>query len=220
MDRTLSRRMALRSAATALFITTAIAVLGSGTALAATAPSPSPKPGTPNGVKIEGEGLSSPLILTAADQPDEFDAVYSEVVWMTSRPSISTAPSPSLLGPRYTINVLADGTPTQTYYLYPLAAGGARAYRPDKQPGNKKVTAAWLYGHVNMPSTLRAAGVPIPGVSMPPGGGKGGGAEAGDRQDIGEMFGEWRGVVALNGFLVLLIAFGLFGIAFRIRRKI
>jgi hypothetical protein len=113
--------------------------------------------------------------------------------------------------------------PKQTYDLYPLATGGSKAFRPAAQPDKRKTTATWIYAHLTMGNALRQAGVPLgDGPSFQPVGGGGGGVVQATKKAAGldQVVGEWRRVVALNGALVILIAAGLFGIAFLIRRKV
>lgn len=222
MDRIVTRRLVIRGAVLAILATpVAVGMAGSASA----APTPSPTASTSNvsnAIAIEGEGLTSTLTITAADRQRDFEALLSEVDWLLVRPGVTKSPAPDKLGPKYTVTVLADGVAKQQYDLYPLATGGPRAYRSDKQPDKRKVTAAWFYGRLSMPATLRTAGVPLSGVSLPPGagGGGGGGATGEQVQNLDSMFGQWRGVVALNGAVALLIAAGLFAIAFGIRRKV
>ncbi|NUT32287.1 MAG: hypothetical protein HOV79_04335 [Hamadaea sp.] len=179
----------------------------------------------PSEISIAGEGLGSPLVVTARDSADLFEALLSEVSYLASGPGVAASPKADKLGPKYTVVVLVNNVAKQTYDLYPLATGGPRAFRPAAQPDKRKVTAGWFYGRLTMPSTMRAVGVPLEGGAtyQPPGGGGGGGTVAGTKAaapDIDDVMGEWRRVVALNGGIVILIAVGLFGIAFLIRRKV
>lgn len=214
MDRIITRRLLLRGATFAL-LAVPVGALAEGTATAA----PSASPTAPTAIVIRGEGLAEPLTVAAAERQREFEALLSEVDWLVSRPGVTRSPAVEKLGPKYTVEVQIDGVAKQQYDLYPLATGGPRAYRSDKQPDKRKVTAGWFYGHLSMPTTLAAAGVPLPGVTAPAGGG-GGGSAGTDQQNLGSMVGQWRGVVALNGVVVLVIAAGLFTIAFGIRRKV
>ena len=179
----------------------------------------------PTAITIVGDGLETPLVLTAKDDPDRFEAMMSEVDYLASGPGVASAPKAETLGPKYTVTIDVNGAAKSQYDLYPLATGGPKAFRPAAQPDKHKTTAAWLYGRVRMPTTMRSIGVPLGGGAtfQPPAGGAGGGAVSGTKEasaDIGQVMGEWRRVVALNGAIVIVIAMGLFGIAFLIRRKV
>jgi hypothetical protein len=179
----------------------------------------------PTAVTVTGEGLANPLTLRSDTNPELFSAVLNQVSWLATRPAKAKAPAADQLGPKYTVVVLAGPKAIQTYDLYPLAAGGPRAFRPATQPDGRKTTAGWFYGKLTMPQTLIAAGVPLPGDVKP--GGFGGGGPAADlppvfddNSDIDSMLGRWRLVTMLNGGVVLLIAMGLAGMAYLIRRKV
>lgn len=185
------------------------------------APSPSPAPKNPVSVTITGEGLAEPLVITAEKDRAGFDAVYGEVSWLAGASGVNASPAAQLLGPKYTAVIAVNGVPKQTYDLYPLASGGSRAYRPSAQPDKRKTSATWIYAHLTMASALQQAGVPVAGGPVQPGG-VGGGIVATREAaaDLDQVVGEWRRVVALNGALVILIAAGLFGISYLIRRKV
>jgi len=188
------------------------------------APSASAPPPNPISVTITGDGLAQPLIVTAESDPDGFDAVYGEVSWLPGASGVSASPAAAQLGPKYTVVVSVNGVPKQTYNLYPLASGGSRAYRPAAQPDRRKTVATWIYAHLTMASALRQAGVPLSdGVNGVQPGGAGGGLVTATKEapaDLDHIVGEWRKVVALNGAMVILIAGGLFGIAYLIRRRV
>lgn len=192
-----------------------------GAAFAAPSPSPS-APKNPVTVTITGDGLGDGLLITAETDPDGFDAVYGEVNWLAAATGVTASPKAELLGPKYTAVIAVNGVPKQTYDLYPMASGGSRAFRPAAQPDKHKTQAAWIYAHLTMANALRQAGVPVAGGPANQPGGVGGGVVSTSQQaaDLDEIVGEWRRVVALNGALVVLIAAGLFGIAYLIRRKI
>jgi hypothetical protein len=180
----------------------------------------------PTAVTITGEGLNDPLTLRADTDSDLFAAMLNQVNWMATRPGKAKALAADKLGPKYTVVVLAQKKATHTYDLYPLAAGGPRAFRPAKQPDGHKTTAGWFYAKLTMPQILLAAGVPLPG-SADRAGGYGGGAGSADlppvfddHSNIGSVLSEWRLVTMLNGGVVLLIAMGLAGMAFLIRRRV
>jgi hypothetical protein len=194
-----------------------------GPALAAPNPSPSGPPPNPISLTVTGDGLANPLVVTAEKDRDGFEAVYGEVSWLANASGVTASPKAELLGPKYTVVVSVNGVPKQTYDLYPMASGGSRAYRPSAQPDKRKTTATWIYAHLTMANALRQAGVPVAGGPGGQIGGIGGGAVATSKQaaaDLDQIVGEWRRVVALNGAMVVLIAAGLFGIAYVIRRKV
>jgi hypothetical protein len=145
------------------------------------------------------------------------------VSWLASRPGNAPAPDTAKLGPKYQLVVFVDNAPDQAFDLYPLAVGGPRVFRPADQP-KKKTVAAWLYGRVSMPDTLRDAGVPlIPPSGNQPGstgdgtaGGQGGGAGEVDVGGVGSppsgssgfdgVFEVWqRGILLIGGGAVVLL---------------
>jgi hypothetical protein len=191
-----------------------------------TAPVAQAAPATaPTEITITGDGLETPLVIAANDDPDRFEAMLGEVDYLAAGSGVASSPKADKLGPKYTVVIGVNGVAKSRYDLYPLATGGPRAFRPAAQPDKRKTTAAWFYGRLTMPTTMRNAGVPLGGGAtyQPPVGGGGGGAVSGTKgaaADIGQVMGEWRRVVALNGAIVIIIAMGLFGIAFLIRRKV
>jgi hypothetical protein len=202
-----------------------LAVVGFLSLLTAPVAQAAPAAATPTSITIVGEGLASPLVLTAKDDPDRFEAMLSEVDYLASGPGVASSPKAETLGPKYTVTLDVNGAAKSQYDLYPLATGGPKAFRPAAQPDKRKTTAAWFYGRVRLPATMRSVGVPLGGGAtyQPPAGGAGGGAVTRTKAapaDIGQVMGEWRRVVALNGAIVIVIAMGLFGIAFLIRRKV
>jgi hypothetical protein len=187
------------------------------------APNSSPPP-NPISVTITGDGLAQPLVVTAEKDRDGFEAVYGEVSWLAGASGVNASPKAELLGPKYTVVISVNGVAKQTYDLYPMASGGSRAYRPARQPDKHRTSATWIYAHLTMANALRQAGVPVadgPGGQVV--GGAGGGVVASTKEaaaSLDQVVGQWRRVVALNGALVVLIAAGLFGIAYLIRRKV
>jgi hypothetical protein len=177
----------------------------------------------PTGITLAGPGLAETLTVPAADAPDLFRKLLREVDWLAARPANAPPPETAQLGPKYQLVVLVDNAPNQAYDLYPLAVGGPRVFRPAEQPSKKRVAAAWLYGRVGMPDTLRDAGVPlIPPSGNQPGsagggqtGGQGGGAGQVDVGGVGNppsgsgfdgVFEEWqRGILLIGGGAVVLL---------------
>ncbi|WDZ88218.1 hypothetical protein PVK37_29910 [Micromonospora cathayae] len=182
-----------------------------------------PKP-APAGVEITGEGLAEALRLRAENDPEHVTAIIDQVNWFgaTGAPS---GPKAADLGPKYTVVVLAGDEPRQTFDLYPLAKGGPRAFRPAKQPDERKTRAGWFLGRLNMSETLRTAGVPLPRQVETVSGGVGGGErmlpdEALDPgRDLDKAVDELQRLLLLNAGVVVAITLGLAGIALLIRRR-
>lgn len=124
---------------------------------AAAAPSAPP---TPTAITITGPGVVESLVVRADDDPELFAALLSQVNWMSGRGQ-APPPEAGTLGPKYTVVVHIDDVPRHSYDLYPLAAGGPRAFRPADQPRHT-TNAAWFYGRLTMSEVLRTAGVPLP----------------------------------------------------------
>jgi hypothetical protein len=184
------------------------------------------KPPAPTTVRITGKGLKGPLIVKAADDPQLFRSLLLQVNWLATATPQTTAPKPDKLGPKYTIVVFVKDAAQQTYDVYPLAAGGPRAFRPAKQPSGKKA-AGWFYGRLTMSETLRLSGLPLPEKPDVISGGIGGGelvdaveAEEAAGPGLDAFLGELRQLVLLNGAVVLLIGLGLAGISYLVRRRV
>jgi hypothetical protein len=221
----------VRQAITRLFAAagvTAVAVALSigpgGPALAA------PKSSAPTAVQLVGTDLPDGAVtVQKADQPRLFQSLYDEVSWLASAKPQTTAPAAKNLGPKYTISVLVKNAPTQAYDLYPTAVGGPRAHRMAKQPGNKKVTDGWFYGRLTMSEALRAAGAPLKPRPDTINGGIGGGMGSDispSSDDIDPVAGmntflnQIRQLFLLNGAVLVVVLFGLAGVAFLIRRRV
>ena len=196
--------------------------------IAPVAASAAPKaPPKPTQIQIAGKDIKDKIVITAADQSGLFQTLLSEVGWLATAAPQTTAPQVKKLGPKYTVTVLVKNSPQQVYDLYPLATGGPRAHRPARQPTGKKVDG-WFYGRLSMTQTLRYSGVP--GLKAKPdvvSGGIGGGVVEGLEVDQAEpapslqdVLAEMQRLFLLNGAVLVVIAFGLAGIAFLIRRKV
>ncbi|MCW6009303.1 hypothetical protein K1W54_32890 [Micromonospora sp. CPCC 205371] len=192
-----------------------------------TSPASAAPTNTPTAVTIAGDGLAQPITVQAAEKPELFNAVLSQVSWLQGKGQTSS-PKPDKLGPKYTVTVVVGDAAKQTFDLYPLATGGPRAFRPAKQPDKKaKTTAAWFYGRLTMSETLRAAGVPLPEQidTLHSGGGVGGGERVFDDntlnpgRDLDELLTDLRQMLLLNGAVVVVITLGLAGIALLVRRR-
>jgi hypothetical protein len=203
------------------FAVSAVLTLGMAPVPATAAPA---KPAKPTAVQISGGGLTEPLVIKAQDRPDAFQSLMNQVNWLADGQPDAVAPKSGKLGPKYVVVVLIKSAPQQSYDLYPLAAGGPRAFRPEKQPGDKKV-AGWFYGRLTMSETLRRSGVPLPEKPDVISGGIGGGElvdaaeETKTAPGVSAFLGELRRLVLLNGAVVLTIALGLAGIALLVRRR-
>ena len=210
------------SAAGVLVATAALAI-GMAPTAAQAAPKPAPKP---NNIQIAGQDVDETIVITQAESKRLFGSLLSEVNWMASARSQTTALKADKLGPKYTVTVLANKTALQSYELFPMAAGGPRAHRPAKQPGNKKGAEGWFYGRLTMPETLRVSGVPLKAKPDVVGGGIGGGIgenielEAEASPGVDQVMGQMRQLFLLNGAVLMVILIGLAGIAFVIRRRV
>jgi hypothetical protein len=176
-------------------------------------------------VTITGVDLRDPLEVRAEQQPELCAALYREVSWLVGRAGDAPEPEPDLLGPQYTLVVHVEGDARHRFHLYPLAAGGPRAFRPVEQPGDRTADEGWFFGRLSLPETLGSAGVPLTGNPASAGGGTGGGAPtpAGSLPPDSGVLGflsEWRQGMLLTGAAVIAIAIGLGGAAYLIRRRV
>jgi hypothetical protein len=173
-------------------------------------------------ITINGDLLAHSITLRSDQQTKQFAALITEVDWLVSRPGVAKSPAADKLGPKFTVVTAVNGVDKQTYDLYPQAAGGPRVFRPAAQPDKRKVTAGWFYGRFSMESSLRQAGVPLGTAPAGENGGAGGGLEesAATDPDIQAMVGDWQRFVGLNGAVVVVIALGVFAIAYVFRRTV
>ncbi|GHJ14118.1 MULTISPECIES: hypothetical protein [unclassified Micromonospora] len=190
-----------------------------------TAAQAAPKPKlAPAGVDITGDQLDQPLQLRADTKPAEVTMIVDQVKWLGTTGQLR-GPAAKDLGPKYTVVVLAAGSPQHTYDLFPLAKGGPRVYRPAKQPDLSHPRAGWFFGRLNMSETLRAVGVPLAPRFDTLSGGIGGGErvlpeEALDpAEGLDTALGELQRLLLLNIGVVLVITVGLAGIALLVRRR-
>ncbi|MFC0002907.1 hypothetical protein [Micromonospora siamensis] len=184
---------------------------------------PVSRPGPTAGVEITGDGMDEPLRLRSPDQRPQVLAIIDQVDWI-DRVGRLKAPDKSGLGRKFTVVVLVGEKRVRTFDLYPFAEGGPRIFRPAKQPGARAVNAGWFLGRLTMSETLRSVGVPLERQFDTLSGGVGGGErvipEALDPgQDIDDALGELRRLLLLNVSVVVLITFGIAGIALLIRRR-
>ncbi|MEE6262242.1 hypothetical protein [Plantactinospora sonchi] len=179
----------------------------------------------PTSIVITSKDLPNPLTVRADASPDLFAAVLDQVSWLKGDGQ-TTAPKAADLGPKYTLVVHVNDAAKQTYDLYPLAKGGPRAFRPDKQPDKSRPGPAWFFGRLTMTETLLAAGAPLPEPEVSvAGGGVGGGERVipdeaiGTDKDVTQLLGDLRHLMLLNGAVLLSITVGLAGIALLVRRR-
>lgn len=184
-----------------------------------------PKAARPTAVAITGKGVKK-ITVDSAKQGELFQLLLSEVSWMANATPQTTPPKAKNLGPKYTMAVLIKNAPQQVYDLYPNAVGGPRAFRPAKQPSGKK-EAAWFYGRLTMPESLRVAGLPLEKRTDLVTGGIGGGVgqearveEVDPVDTVTDALSQFRQLFLLNGAVLIVILFGLAGIAFLIRRRV
>jgi hypothetical protein len=214
MVRTLRRLIVLLAG---LAVCTGITPTTAGAARAA------PKP-APMSVSISGDQLGHPLVIRAEVDPALYAAVFDQVSWMRGAGQ-AKALSSDELGLKYTVVVLSGDAAKQTFDLYPFAKGGPRACRPGKQPNQRSTAPAWFYGRLNMPETLRAAGVPLTEQANTVSGGIGGGDQVTSDEgldpgrNVDRVLADLRRVLLLNAGVVIAITIGLAGIALLVRRR-
>ncbi|MFC4064008.1 hypothetical protein [Actinoplanes subglobosus] len=206
------------AAAVALALT-----LGAAPGAALAAPKAPPKP---DAVQLVGNGMEETVLVRQDERPRLFQMLTSEVDWLASAQSSSSAPKSAQLGPKYTVTLMVKDAPSQLYHLYPLAQGGPRAHRPAKQPSGKK-SEGWFYGRLSMPESLRLGGAPLEVKPDVVHGGIGGGVgtdlastEVDAMEEMSQAFSEFRRLFLLNGAVLLVILTGLAGMAFLIRRRV
>jgi hypothetical protein len=198
--------------------------LGLSPAAAPAAPKVPPKP---TGIQIVGRDIpGGKIVLQAKDQAQLFHKMLSEVSWLAGAKPQTAAPRSTALGPKYTVTVLVKNSPQQVYDLYPLAKGGPRAHRPARQPTGKKVDG-WFYGRLTMSESLRLSGAPLKAKLDVVTGGIGGGsgedvevAQLDPVEGLNQFLAEMRRLLLLNGAVLIVILFGLAGIAYLIRRRV
>ncbi len=178
-----------------------------------------------NAVTISGKGMPD-IKIVAADRPEIFSLLLSEVSWLANATPQTSAPKSNRLGQRYTMTLLVKDKPHQVYEMYPLATGGPRAHRPAKQPSGKTADG-WFYGRLTMSEALRVSGVPLEPRTDLANGGIGGGIGETVRTEqidpvaqVNSFVDQMQRLFLLNGAVLVIILFGLAGIAFLIRRRV
>jgi len=183
-------------------------------------------PAAPTAVMVAGKFDGGKVTVQQAERPDAYQRLLSEVNWLSTATPTTTQPKADKLGIKLTVTVLVKNKASQVYDVYPLAAGGPRAFRPAKQPSGKKA-AGWFYGRLTMAESLRVAGVPLEQKADLVSGGIGGGAgedvvdEELDPLAVGmDVVDQLQQLFLLNGAVLLIVLIGLAGVAFLIRRRI
>jgi hypothetical protein len=216
--------MMVRGTITRLITLLALVLAGLLAAPPAMAPA-APKAAKPTAVSIMGRGMER-VTIDSGRNGDLFQLVLGEVSWLATATPQASARRDDNLGPKYTLTVYARTAPQQVYDLYPLAAGGPRAFRPAEQPTGKK-KSGWFFGRFTMSESLRVAGVPLPPRSDVVSGGIGGGigqevsrAEIDPVESVNAYLDQMRRLFLLNGAVLVVVLFGLAGVAFLIRRRV
>lgn len=211
-------------AVTRRFMFGAALVAAIGGTLIASAAAPATAAPQTTAVTVSGEGFTEPVTVRADTDPEVFAALLDQVSWLRGT-GHAGPPKDADLGPKFTVVVLVDDAASQTYDLYPLAAGGPRAFRPASQPNQRKTSAAWFFGRLNMSEALRAAGAPLPeqaAVLTSRIGGDDRVFQDGDLDSadgFDQLMHDLRRLILLNGAVVLVIATGLAGISLLSRRR-
>lgn len=207
------------------FVSAAAAVLAAVVVTVGLAPAAAHAGPKANAITVSGKGMPD-LKVPAADRPEVFQLLLSEVSWLANATPQTSAPAARKLGPRYTLTILVKDKAHQVYHLYPLATGGPRAHRPAKQPSGKKAEG-WFYGRLTMSEALRVSGVPLEARTDVANGGIGGGMgervvaeEIDPVAQVNTFLDQMRRLFLLNGAVLVVILFGLAGIAFLIRRRV
>lgn len=205
-------------------VVAAVAVALSAAPVAADA-APRAAPPKVNAISITGTEIKEVKVKADTDA-DVFELLLSEVSWLATATPQTYALKAKQLGPKYVLSVLVKDKPHQVYEMYPLAVGGPLAHRPAKQPSGK-VKDGWFFGRQTMPESLRIGGVPLdPNNDLLIGGIGGGIAEQNQAKEIDPVenvnafLAQMRQLYLLNGAVLVVILFGLAGMAFLIRRRV
>ncbi len=115
---------------------------------------------SPTLITIAGDSLAKPINVSADARPDVFAALLKQLGWMQGATGTPMKIDQQKLGPKFTVTVAGAGGAEQLYDVYPVAAGGPRAFRPAAQPLGKS-SDAWFFVAVGLPDLLTAAGVDL-----------------------------------------------------------
>jgi hypothetical protein len=196
--------------------------LGAGPAAAAAKPRTPPKP---TAVQIAGSTMTKKIVIQQQTQPALFEQLVNSFSWIERATSSTSALKSSALGPLYTVTILAKNAPQHVYDVYPQATGWPRIHRKAAQPAGK-TTDGWFYATATLPEIMRISGAPLPHTLDVMNGGIGGGigeekvADVDPIANVNEFLAEFRRLFLLNGAVLVVILFGLAGIAFLIRRRV
>jgi hypothetical protein len=204
----------------------AAAAVAAGMGLMPVAASAAPKAPRPTAIQVAGAGLpGGKVVIAAQSRPQLFQIMLNEVGWLDAARPSAAAPKRGTLGPKYTVTILVKNAPQAVYDLYPLAKGGPRAHRAAKQPTGKKADG-WFFGRLTMSESLRLSGAPLEAKPDVVTGGIGGGIGEDvnvaqlEPPTLDEFLAQMRQLLLLNGAVLVVILFGLGGIAYLIRRRV
>jgi hypothetical protein len=196
--------------------------LGAGPAAAAAKPKTPPKP---TAVQIVSKSMPSKIVVDQKAQPALFEQLVNSFSWVEHATSSTYPLNSKALGPMYTVTILAKNAPQHVYDVYPQATGWPRIHRKAAQPAGK-TTDGWYYATATLPEIMRISGAPLPRTLDVVTGGIGGGlgeekvADVDPVANVNEFLAEFRRLFLLNGAVLVVILFGLAGIAFLIRRRV
>jgi hypothetical protein len=196
--------------------------LGAGPAAAAAKPKPPPKP---TAVQIASSTMTKKIIIQQQTQPALFEQLVNSFSWIEHATSSASALKSNALGPLYTVTILVKNAPQHVYDVYPQATGWPRIHRKAAQPAGK-TTDGWYYATATLPEIMRISGAPLPRTLDVVTGGIGGGlgqekvADVDPVANVNEFLAEFQRLFLLNGAVLVVILFGLAGIAFLIRRRV
>jgi hypothetical protein len=196
--------------------------LSAGPTAAAAKPKTPPKP---TAVQIAGSTMTKKIVVQQQTQPALFEQLVNSFSWIERATSSTSALKSSALGPSYTVTILAKNAPQHVYDVYPQATGWPRIHRKAAQPAGK-TTDGWFYATATLPEIMRISGAPLPHELDVMNGGIGGGlgeekvADVDPIANVNAFLAEFRRLFLLNGAVLVVILFGLAGIAFLIRRRV
>jgi len=196
--------------------------IGAGPAAAMAKPKTPPKP---TAVQITGKSMAAKLVIQQKEQPALFEQLLNSFSWVEHETPSSYPLQPNQLGPAYTVSTLVKNAPQHIYEVYPQAVGWPRIHRRAAQPAGK-TTEGWFYATLTLPELMRISGAPIPVTPGVNTGGIGGGlgqekvTDVDPIANVNSFLDEFRRLFLLNGAVLVVILFGLAGIAFLIRRRV
>jgi hypothetical protein len=210
------------------FTTMAVALVAAlGLALGAGPVAAQAKPRTPKptAVEITGKTMPNKIVVQQQTRPDLFQQLINSFSWVPHATPSTYALKSKALGPLFTVTILSRNAPQAVYDVYPLATGWPRIHRKAAQPTGK-TTDGWYYATEILPELLRVSGAPLPRSSDLLVGGIGGGlgeekvSDVDPALNLNQFLDEFRRLFLLNGAVLVVILFGLAGIAYLIRRRV